>query len=214
MQYKLSNVLIKTENAAKPHSQQSQHVYKYLLSKTPNQKILDFGCGKLRYSDILTKSSKSVTFADSEIQLSRIQVVRGVKTSVKEYINSNYPSSSYVPVEKIAELDEKFDLITCINVLSAIPCERKLKQAIKDIRQLLSSGGIAIFINQHKSSYFKKYEKGIKHLYGYLYKTRSNYSYYGLMTKDVVEKLLIENQLIIKRSWSVGEINFVEAACE
>ncbi|WP_067588049.1 hypothetical protein [Endozoicomonas ascidiicola] len=93
MRYEISGRLLKSENAAKPHVQKSGAVANYLLSHDSKANILDYGCGKLRYSDILIKLSDNITFVDSEIQLSREQVVRGVKTTVREYISKNYKKS-------------------------------------------------------------------------------------------------------------------------
>lgn len=212
MRYKISGNELRTENAAKPHTQQSKLVASYLNSIEVVDSLLDFGCGKLRYSDILTSISKRTTFVDSEIQLFRTQVVRGIKTTVDNYVTSNYENSIAISFESIKKHKEKYDLITCTNVLSAIPCDKTLKSALGEMRRLLKEKGTIIFINQHKSSYFKKYETGQRHMHGYLYNGRKGTSYYGILCKIKTTALLEENGFKVKKSWCKGESNYIEAS--
>ena len=87
MRYTIQGQIIKSENAAKPHNQKSKVIDEYLLSKAGNDTVLDYGCGKLRYADSLIKIGNKVTFVDSEVQLNRVQIIRGEKTNIPEYIN-------------------------------------------------------------------------------------------------------------------------------
>lgn len=211
MRYTVQGQIIKSENAAKPHNQKSKIIDEYLLSRSVKDTVLDYGCGKLRYADSLIKIGNKVTFVDSELQLSREQVIRGEKTNVSEYIKRNYPNCEAVSIEEIGSHTIRYDLITCTNVLSAIPCEEALSEAISNIRDLLKPGGIAIFVNQHRSSYFKKYQSGKKHLHGYLYSGRRGHSYYGIMEKSKIEALVLSEGFELLRSWCIGESNIIEA---
>jgi len=211
MRYLVNGSNIRSENAAKSHTQKSKPVDDYLLNSGKGQSILDFGCGKLRYSDTLTKIATTVTFVDSQIQLSRKQLIRGEHTSVTEFVSKNYPNCKTIPFEQIHEHRELYNLITCTNVLSAIPCKETLNKVLSNIKKLLSSNGIAVFINQHRSSYFKKFETGIKHLNGYIYSNEKSISYYGIFNKTVTQELLLEHGYEIIKSWCIGESTFVEA---
>lgn len=211
MRYVINGAEIKTENAAKPNSQKSAAVDSYLSSLEGVSTILDFGCGKLRYADTLVSVASKVTFVDSAIQLTREQVIRGEKTTVNSYIRNNYPRCKTIPYENLGEHDSKYDVVTCTNVLSAIPCKRTLSDVLNHIRRLLSKGGFAIFINQHRSSYFKKYESGKKLLYGFLYSGPKGVSYYGVLDKEAIEDLLTKHGFRVKRTWCVGESTFSEA---
>ncbi|PAU53562.1 methyltransferase domain-containing protein [Pseudomonas sp. PICF141] len=211
MRYLVNGTLIRSENAAKPHTQKSKPVEDYLLCRGKAHSILDFGCGKLRYSDTLTKIATSVTFVDSQIQLSRKQIIRDEQTSVTEFVSKNYPHCKTVPFEKLQEHQEQYNLITCTNVLSAIPCSETLSNVILNIKKLLSRDGVAVFINQHRSSYFKKFESGKKHLNGYIYKNQKSTTYYGIFNKTNTQELLLDNGFEIIKSWCVGESTFVEA---
>lgn len=211
MRYLINGNHIRSENAAKPHTQKSKPVDDYLLSSGITNSVLDFGCGKLRYSDTLTKIAKTVTFVDSQIQLSRKQVIRGEQTTVIEFVSKNYPHCKTIPFEQIQNHQELYNLITCTNVLSAIPCKETLSSVILSIKKLLSSDGVAVFINQHRSSYFKKFESGKKHLNGYIYSNQKSTSYYGIFNRAVTQDLLLEHGFEIIKSWCVGESTFVEA---
>lgn len=214
MHYILNGITIKSENAAKPEAQASKSVVNYLLDKKGIERILDFGCGKLRYSETLNKIGVSVTYVDSRVQLTRLQTIKGTKTNVVKYVADNYQGALVVPFEEIDHHKEKYQLITCTNVISAIPCEETLKKVLAKINDLLDSDGCAVFVNQHRNSYFKRFLSGQKRLFGYIYKGKRGYSYYGIITPDVMTKLLECNGYKVLKSWTVGESNFVEASRE
>ncbi|HGS5148573.1 TPA: class I SAM-dependent methyltransferase [Vibrio parahaemolyticus] len=212
MHYIVNGITIKSENAAKPDTQASKAVVNHLLDKKGMERILDFGCGKLRYSETLNKIGVSVTYVDSRVQLTRQQTIKGTKTNVVSYVADNYNGSLVVPFEEIDEHNEKYQLITCTNVISAIPCEDTLKKVLKTINSLLDNDGCAVFINQHRNSYFKRFLSGQKRLFGHVYKGKRGHSYYGIITPKVMTSLLERNGYTVLKSWTVGESNFVEAA--
>ena len=54
--YKLgAGIIIKTENAAKPHTQTSAYLKSLILSLEPVSSSFDYGCGKLRYKDAMLR---------------------------------------------------------------------------------------------------------------------------------------------------------------
>jgi SAM-dependent methyltransferase len=189
MQYNIKGTVINSHNAAKPHSQSSREVVDCLIDVGTVRSILDLGCGKLRYSSHLIKISSNICFVDSKIQLERVQTIKGERCSVKEYVGKYYPESKCVALEDIEDLQENFDLVFCSNVLSAIPCENTLNETMSIIFRALSDYGKALIVNQHRSSYFKKFEQGVPHLYGYLHKGRRGTSYYGIIDKDAIYDL-------------------------
>ncbi|EKG0013040.1 TPA: methyltransferase domain-containing protein [Vibrio cholerae] len=214
MHYILNGIKIKSENAAKPETQVSKAVVNYLLDKKGTGRILDFGCGKLRYSETLNKIGTSVTYVDSRVQLTRLQTIKGIKTNVVKYVADNYEGSQVVPFEEIDNHKEKYQLITCTNVISAIPCEKTLNKVLTKINGLLDSDGCVVFVNQHRNSYFKRFLSGQKRLFGHIYKGKRGHSYYGIITPDVMTNLLECNGFKVLKSWTVGESNFVEASRE
>ncbi|MDO6512714.1 class I SAM-dependent methyltransferase [Neptuniibacter sp. 2_MG-2023] len=211
MRYKIKGVEIRSENAAKPSSQKSSAVNDYIGTLSNAPLILDFGCGKLRYSDTLVSVASKVTFVDSDIQLNREQVIRGERTTVKQYVKSNYSGCKTIPYENLEKHRSKYDVITCTNVLSAIPCKKTISEVMAHISSLLKKDGFATFVNQHRSSYFKKYESGERMLHGYLYSGSKGSSYYGILDKAAIERLLKKHGYEIIKTWIVGESTFTEA---
>lgn len=193
MNYNIKGHRIRSQNAAKPHTQASKQVIDVLNSIANVESILDLGCGKLRYSDHLQRISKNICFSDSKIQLERLQVIKGINCSVKDYVMKNYPSSKCIAIEDIHSLSDKFDFIFCSNVLSAIPCEVTLNRTMSTIYNLLSDSGRALIVNQHRSSYFRKFKLGEPHLHGYLYEGKKGSSYYGIIDKLTIESLAIKH---------------------
>ncbi|WP_097416897.1 class I SAM-dependent methyltransferase [Escherichia coli] len=209
MNYKINGINIRSENAAKPYTMPSNYLCKQIESTNKNGNALDFGCGKLRYSEQLVNKFETVTFLDSRRQLERVQIIRGVQTTIPDYVINNYKNAKIVSYENIDKITNHYDFILCANVLSAIPCESTIHKVLSAIRELLKSDGEALIVNQYKSSYFKRYERGIKHLHGYIYQNSRNAFYYGLLDVDTVSKICSDNNLEIIKSWSKAGSSYV-----
>ncbi|NYK82058.1 class I SAM-dependent methyltransferase [Salmonella enterica] len=209
LNYKINGITIRSENAAKPHTMPSSYLCDNIKNSIKNGRALDFGCGKLRYSEQLVNKFEAVTFLDSRKQLERVQIIRGVQTTIPEYVANNYKNANVVPFESIDKITSLYDFILCANVLSAIPCKSTIYKIISAIRELLKSDGEAMIVNQYKSSYFKKYESGIKHLHGYIYQNSRNASYYGLLDENTVSEICLDNKLAIIKSWSKAGSSYV-----
>ncbi|ENT8652648.1 methyltransferase [Escherichia coli] len=187
----------------------SNYLCKQIESTNKNGNAIDFGCGKLRYSEQLVNKFETVTFLDSRRQLERVQIIRGVQTTIPDYVINNYKNANIVSYENIDKITNHYDFILCANVLSAIPCESTIHKVLSAIRELLKSDGEALIVNQYKSSYFKRYESGIKHLHGYIYQNSRNAFYYGLLDVDTVSKICSDNNLEIIKSWSKAGSSYV-----
>ncbi|MEW9665143.1 class I SAM-dependent methyltransferase [Escherichia coli] len=187
----------------------SNYLCKQIESTNKNGNALDFGCGKLRYSEQLVNKFETVTFLDSRRQLERVQIIRGVQTTIPDYVINNYKNANIVSYENIDKITNHYDFILCANVLSAIPCESTIHKVLSAIRELLKSDGEALIVNQYKSSYFKRYESGIKHLHGYIYQNSRNAFYYGLLDVDTVSEICSDNNLEIIKSWSKAGSSYV-----
>lgn len=211
MRYLIDEEEIRAENTAKPYTQKSTVVDKYLYEIEGQPDILDFGCGKLRYSDTLRKVSGKLTFVDSDVQLCRLQMVREERTSVGAYIKNYYQGALAISFEELSSHDDRYDVITCTNVLSAIPCSKTITVILEHFARLVKSDGKIVIVNQYRSSAFKKYESGSKWLYGYKYHHRRGVSYYGILDKTRIEDLLTGSGFHVLKSWCVGEIVFTEA---
>lgn len=212
MRYKVAGHEIRSENAAKPHSQRSAVVAEYLKRVDRVDAVLDYGCGKLRYGDLIANIGGRATFVDSYIQLTRRQRLRGKCTTVMGFVERNYANGRVIAAEEWRSGGPRYDFVTCINVLSAIASRTALHCALDVIRGALRSKGLAVFVNQHSNSSFKRYANGRKHLYGHIYEVNGRSFYYGLLSARQVSRLLTDRGFAVRRSWQSGEINFVEAA--
>ena len=138
-------------------------------------------------------------------------MVRGITTSVAEYVSTHYANAQVLSFESaVAQgINGCFDFINCSNVLSAIPCAEYLQRSLCIIYSALEGGGEALFVNQFRCSSFSKFESGRRHMYGYIYKGRLGSTYYGVMTNDVVVDLLEPLGFEVVKVWSEGDIGFV-----
>lgn len=91
-----------------------------------------------------------MTFLDSRRQLERVQIIRGVQTTIPDYVINNYKNANIVSYENIDKITNHYDFILCANVLSAIPCESTIHKVLSAIRELLKSDGEALIVNQYK----------------------------------------------------------------
>lgn len=213
MRYKFGDRVIRSENAAKSYKQKSKHVVDYFSRRPRVERLLDFGCGKLRYSEELLAISEHVTFVDSFVQLNRTQVVRGVLSSVREYVSDNYERAVCVAFEdsNSTYFLNDYDLVSCTNVLSAIACQEIMAKALGLIKSSLGESGEAIFINQYRCSSFSKFEIGKPHMHGYVYDSRNGSSYYGLMKNSTVSELLVGHGFQVTQKWTKDDVGFVLA---
>jgi len=136
MHYKIgSQIVIKTENAAKPAAQASSHLKQILASLPPVDASFDYGCGKLRYYQVLLKRTNTLTLVDSEVQLSRLQMIGGKQISIRKSVSGSNRVSVYNERE-FRGLSAQFDRGFCINVLSVIPIYSVRRHVLETIRSV------------------------------------------------------------------------------
>lgn len=187
MHYVINNCIIKSENAALSSSQRNQNIVKFINELPYCDKMLDYGCGKCRYSPLLNDRCKKLYLADSQIQLKRTQTICGNKTSVEEYSKKFFSNSSIVEVEKIKKLNERFDFILCTNVLSAIPFYEERMNVLRNIFNLLKNDGRVLVSVQYRNSYFNTYKSNPNAIMkndGWLIKKGNSYSFYALISPN------------------------------
>jgi hypothetical protein len=193
MRYKLRNgVEIKTENAAKPASQPSQFLLR-LIEELPHvTSTFDYGCGKLRYQVAITDKTDTLALVDSEIQLSRVQVLRTEKTSIRTIFRGSNQILTFNDSE-FANVNTKFDRGFCINVLSVIPSVRYRKTVLEVIQGRLRRGGECLFVVQYRNSDFNRMKamtNARPWLDGFLVDSLRGHSFYGLISPVRLEASL------------------------
>ena len=202
MHYNVNDCVIKSENAALSSKQKNSQIVRFIEDLDNCNSILDYGCGKCRYSKLLFEKSNALTLVDSEIQVNRIQIIHNERTTIREFASKRLNSSKVVTIEEIDTINDKYDFILCSNVLSAIPLEEFRIKALENIYNLLSNNGKALISVQYRNSYFDTYKtnpNAQEHYDGWIIKTGNSYSFYGLIKPDALIDLCENVGLIIKK---------------
>jgi hypothetical protein len=192
MRYRLSSgIEIRTENAAKPESQASNFLLDLLASLPHVASSFDYGCGKLRYQKAIAETTDVLAMVDSEIQLSRLQVIRGKETSIRAiYSQSNRLQTYDLEFEG---LSTRFDRGFCVNVLSVIPSYARRRKVLNVIREKLTREGECLFAVQYRNSDFtrmRKMSNARPWLDGFIVDSLRGHSFYGMITPDRLEATL------------------------
>jgi 2-polyprenyl-3-methyl-5-hydroxy-6-metoxy-1,4-benzoquinol methylase len=186
MRYKVKGIEIRSENAAKPLSQRSAYLSYWIRSHPRVHAILDYGCGKLRYAPLLAQRARTLTLVDSEIQLGRVQMIGKELTTARDYARDHWPHSRILTSEEFSRRGGRYDLVLCVNVLSAIPIPKIRSRSLRLIASCLKPAGRCLFVTQYRNSYFRQIvqsRKATKHLNGWILKSRGGHSYYGIRSR-------------------------------
>lgn len=190
MRYRIAGgIEIRTENAAKPESQQSKFLLKLLREIPHVGSAFDYGCGKLRYQRAIIERTDTLALVDSEVQLSRTQRVLGREISIRNLCKQSNRIQVFND-EEFENLDTQFDRGFCINVLSAIPSYRRRYQVLDTIRRKLRSGGECLFVVQYRNSDFTRMQRmdnARPYLDGFIIDSLRGYSFYGMITPNRLE---------------------------
>ena len=192
MHYIIDNKVIKSELAAKSTKQTNSHMLQIIDELPSGLTVLDYGCGKLRYSIPLASKAKTVIAIDSSFQIEKKQIVNGMKMTIRDYDQSNL----YV-YDINSEIWRKhtYDLVFCINVLSAVPCDMERRNILTNAYAVLKNGGFVLIAVQYRNSYYNQYSKRsdtIRFHDGWLIKRKENmYSFYGIPSEEKVVEMCI-----------------------
>lgn len=189
MRYELpGGRLVKSENAAKPASQASRFLISLLASLPAVARTVDFGCGKLRYTHTVLQTTELLTLVDSEVQISRQQLLFGNYTSIREmYVGSN--RVSVCNTNEFAESTGLYDRAFCMNVLSAIPFEDARRTLLERILLKLGPSATCLFVVQYRNSDFTRMAKlPVAEPWhdGFLLKSLRGYSFYALISPSAL----------------------------
>lgn len=214
MRYNINGHEIRSENTAKSMLQASKYLNQWISRHEIVNDALDFGCGKLRYSNALASRARKLTLVDSDVQLSRTQILDGRKTTVYDYIKYHFSNVRIITYEAFLSDCSMYDIVLCANVLSAIPIAKVRSEALRCIVQRLKSSGQCLFVTQFRNSYFKKiaespYAK--PHLDGLLRITDHGSFYYGILPKNRLEKLVSQHGFSVYKSWVIEQHAYVLA---
>jgi hypothetical protein len=213
MRYKIKGTEIRSENAAKPASDAAASLIRWLCNRDRTPSALDYGCGKLRYTVHLAQRSKHIGIVDSELQLRRTQRIHSEYTSVEAFVKKTWPSCTIQHAKDFWKQSAcRYHFVLCANVLSAIPCSRTRAISLRAIRSALEHKGRVLFVNQHTNSYFTEVRKRPTtrpHLDGWIAESKAGATYYGILNKDSVVKIVSRFGFSVDEAWIEGQSNFV-----
>lgn len=182
MHYTVDSHVIESELAAKSYKQPNKHILKYITQLPKYKKILDYGCGRLRYEIPLSKHADEIFAVDSEEQVSRINEFEQTSDIVSQCsCNVNLCSLGSSNWKK-----QKYDLVFCTNVLSAIPFEEERIELLKNAKKVLNKSGYIFISVQYRNSYFSKYahrEDAFAYQDGWMIKRTSEKCYFYALLK-------------------------------
>ena len=213
MRYLVRGRQIRTENAAKPYNQASSRTIHEITELGTHRRVLDYGCGKLRYVKTLAPLSTSLTLVDSAIQLDRFQRLFGRRSSIRVYAPVRWPNVRVLDVDQFASDRRQYDFILCANVISAIPCARTRWRVLLVLAQRLARGGTCLFVSQHRNTEFAKAAgrpTTMPHLGGFILNGARRCSFYTPIGRDTLVPLLSRTGHRIIRACVFGESTFVQ----
>lgn len=194
MHYKIKEYVIESELAAKSVLQPNQNVLNYISNIPSFYTVLDYGCGKLRYTLPLSKRVKKVVAIDSAEQIKKLQVINGQRTSLSEVKIDNV---TVCALEDSKWRAESYDLVLCTNVLSAIPFESIREKVISNACSVLKETGQLYITVQYRNSYFSQYNQRqdvTRFEDGWLIlKNNQRGMFYAPLTSDYIVKLCQRN---------------------
>jgi SAM-dependent methyltransferase len=213
MHYKIDNILIQSEYAAKSAKQQSKEILEWLSNHEKVKKGIDYGCGKLRYSKELGQICEELFLLDSKVQLKRAQVIFDEKTTIADYVKKYLPSAKLYAAEDFEKIKAKFDIALCVNVLSSIPTQKSRNIVISNIASILKNNGKALFVTQYYDTFFSMAlsdPNNLKYNDGWISQKKYN-SFYGLITPEELENSLTKHNFRIVNKWKASKSIFIEA---
>ena len=154
MHYKINDGIIESELAAKSTRQPNKQVLKYINTLSSDEVVLDYGCGKLRYTIPLSKQVKKVVAIDSLEQLSKRQIINGKMMRLLDFYDE---AISIYSIDSVEWRNQQYDTIFCTNVLSAVPYYIERLQILKNAKSVLKDSGVLFISTQYRNSYFNTY---------------------------------------------------------
>lgn len=211
MHYIIDDFVIKSEYSALPINRYNKVVRAYMQDfflKNKDPMILDYGCGKLRNTYPFIENY-NITGVDSPEQINRIQKIDGKYTTLTE-LSTRYDKLTIIPSNHVKMDGNKYDLILCNNVFSAIPYNSEIIDILCFVKNHLTNKGRALLSVQYKNSYFESF-KGRKNSFyyngGWVVKNKNKNSYYRIIKPTELINLVLDSKLtIISQKINKGSI--------
>ena len=213
MHYKINDGIIESELAAKSTRQPNKQVLKYINTLSSDEVVLDYGCGKLRYTIPLSKQVKKVVAIDSLEQLSKRQIINGKMMRLLDFYDE---AISIYSIDSVEWRNQQYDTIFCTYVLSAVQYYIERLQILKNAKSVLKDSGVLFISTQYRNSYFNTYNERAdiqRFIDGWLIpRTNKKYCFYAPITENALSELCVDAGLQIKKVFKHDGSCFIIAA--
>lgn len=216
MHYEVDGFIVESELAAKPITQSNKYILQYISNIPWSSVVLDYGCGKMRFTIPLSKHVANVVAVDSYCQIYKVQTINGIQTSVAEYAKTRTDNVFVCEIENKAWKEGKYDRILLTNVLSAIPFYETRLNVLSNVKSVLAGDGEVLISTQYRNSYFKTYEvrsSCLKFYDGWLTRrSPTAYAFYGIVTPEKIAELCEKVGLAILDTVKIDGSVYVKAS--
>jgi len=216
MHYRLQGLTIRSENAAQAPIRASRRVLEWIGGQESDARILDYGCGKLRYTLPLSRRVREVLAVDSQVQLARVQKVDGHRVSLVEYAQRHLGNVRLATPESVNWERERLDAALLANVLSAVPVLAERVRILSRIRAGLRPGGELFLCTQFKNSTCDAYRqnpRAERYLDGWLVRHADGRraSFYGMLRPADLATLCHKAGMDVVREEAIDHSAYVTA---
>jgi hypothetical protein len=142
---------------------------------------------------VILETTDTLAIVDSEIQLSRDQMIRGKRTSIRSIVKQSNRVTAF-SVDEFEKARKIWDRGFCINVLSVVPHHSARRRILHLIRSKLRSGGTCLFVVQYRNSDFERMKRlpnARPWRDGFIIDSLRGFSFYGLISPDRLEALIL-----------------------
>jgi SAM-dependent methyltransferase len=214
VRYKFKGVELRTENAAKPHRQRSSWLVDQISQIPTSAVVLDYGCGKFRYTISLSRRVRHVCAVDSSFQIEREQQIANRRTNLREYARRYLKNVSVREIGSDGWRRQRYDFILCANVLSVIPLKSVRLKVLRQLRRMLKSTGQLLVSTQFRNTHFRGWEEARNTTWvrdGWFVNGVRGASFYAIIPPKKLSQLCRAAGLVVSRMGSKGETGFVFA---
>lgn len=214
VRYKFQGVELRTENAAKSYKQANKWIVDFIAHLSPEDVVLDYGCGKFRYTIRLSRRARTVWAVDSTHQIDREQQIVNGRTTLREYAKKYLKNVSVCPISSKDWKRRKFDFVLCTNVLSVIPLRVQRVKVLRALATVIKPQGQILVSTQFRNTYFKQWASNPNATWvrdGWLVKGARGASFYSIIPPRQLGQLCRSAGLTLNRLGSHGETAFALA---
>lgn len=215
MRYIVRGHSVASELAAKPEARRAMEVVRTIEGLGYLGDAVDYGCGKLRYSSLIADRADTLLLVDSEVQLSRRQLLGPRRTTVQDEAIRRWPFAMIETIHRFAAGRRPMaDFVLCANVLSAIPSRRTRRTSMLAIRGRLRASGRLLVVTQFRNSHYDSLAmnpNAERYADGWLIRNGRRASFYGLLDTAAIHRTLRGAGFCIEDSWTSGQSALVTA---